>query len=74
MVRLPGQAMTLKRAAAKECASGQAHEIGSAVDLGITMSIYGPQARGDRVISNSGIAQDVVSMRLSGPDTWTTEH
>jgi hypothetical protein len=74
VVRLPGQAMTRKRVAAKECAGGQAHEIGSAVDLGITMSIYGPKGRGDRLIENSEIAQDVVSMRLSGPDTWTTEH
>jgi|HubBroStandDraft_2_1064218.scaffolds.fasta_scaffold2491165_1 hypothetical protein len=74
MVHLPGQAMSRKRAAAKECAAGHAREIGSAVDLGITVSIYGPQARFAPASSANEIAQDASSVRLSGPDTWTTEH
>jgi hypothetical protein len=74
MVHLPGQAMTRKRAAAKACARNQAHEIGSAVDLGITVSICGPQARVAPASSDNEIAQDARSMRLPEPDTWTTEH
>jgi hypothetical protein len=74
MVHLPGQAMSRKRAAAKECAAGHAREIGSAVDLGITVSIYGPQARIEPKSSDNVLAQDTRSMRLPGPGTWTTEH
>jgi hypothetical protein len=74
MVHLPTQAMIRKRAAAKQTADGQAREIGRAVDLGITVSIYGPHARFEPACPDHGVEQDVRSMHLSGPDTWTTEH
>jgi hypothetical protein len=74
MVHLSGQATTRKRAGVKEDAGGEAHEIGSAVDLGITVSIYGPHTRFVAARSDDGIAPDARCMRLRGPDTWTTEH
>jgi len=66
--------MTRKRAATKQAAGGQTHEIGSAVDLGITVSVYGPHARFSPARSDHGIARGAHAMRPSGPDTWTTEH
>jgi len=74
MVHLPGHAMTRKRAATKGGAGGQAHETGAAIDLGITVSIYGPHARSEQARPDSRIADDARSMRLCGADTWTTEH